>query len=251
MTKINPLFEALGNIDDEIAANAIKTAEQRKRKKPLKIILISAAAAAALAVTLIVGFVIVGTGVHKITYSVRGEQREIVLELTPYELTIPEEVTLPLSVDDPHYGSENFDTAREMFDKLGIEPFMNENFELSGNYARFDIFQLGNPSLGILETELTYWLFDKNLGKDVSFSATYYSETKHCGSELAYPPLDGEKYEVLTLNDGSQCLVTYRQAGFAYDGIRFNFSLDKEFSPDKETSDINDMKQVLADLGVL
>ena len=51
MAKQNQLFEAIGSIDDDIAANAIKTAEQSKHKRPLRIAMIAAASlAAALAV---------------------------------------------------------------------------------------------------------------------------------------------------------------------------------------------------------
>lgn len=240
MNQINPIFEALSSVDER----HIPVTKTKKHSKKLKIVLISAAAAAALALSFIVGFVRVGNGVHKFSYTVGGESYEFEVELTPYELKIPEEVTLPLSVDDPYYGSDNFKNAREMFDKLEIEPFMNENFDYSENYARFDIFQLGDPGLGILEISLEYWLYDKNLGKDVNFSATYYSETKHSGSDMGFVIQDDENYEILTLNDGSQCIVTDTAAGFAYNGIKFYVS-----SFDHST-DIDYMKQVLADLGV-
>lgn len=49
MNKINPLFEAISNIDDNIAANAIK--ENRRCPKKIKVILIVAAAAAMCAIT--------------------------------------------------------------------------------------------------------------------------------------------------------------------------------------------------------
>lgn len=49
MNKINPLFEAISNIDDNIAANAIK--ENRRHPKKIKVILIAAAAAAMCAIT--------------------------------------------------------------------------------------------------------------------------------------------------------------------------------------------------------
>lgn len=240
MNNINPIFEALSGVDER----HIPVTQTKKHSKKLKIALIAAAAAAALALSLIVGFVEVGTGVHTISYSVGGEEIEIVLELTPYELKIPEEVPLPLSVDDPYYGDKT-DTARELFDKFGIEPFMNENFELSGNYATFDIWQLGNPGLGLLEITLNYWLFDKNLGKDVYFEASYFSDPKHCSSVRDFGSQDDETYEILTLNDGSQCIVTDTAASFAYNGIKFDVS-----SFDRST-DIDYMKQVLADLGVL
>lgn len=47
MTNRNQLFEAIGGINDDIAENAIKKAEQSKRKRPLKITMISAASLAA------------------------------------------------------------------------------------------------------------------------------------------------------------------------------------------------------------
>ncbi len=240
MKQINPIFEALSNVDER----HIPVSKAKKHSKKLKIALISAAAAAALAVTLLAGSVRVGTGVHKFIICDDGSESEIVVELTPYELTIPEEVSLPLSIDDPYYGGKT-DNAREMFDKLGVEPFMNENFDYSGDYATFDIWQLGNPSLGIFEITLNYWLFDKNLGKDVYFNADYVSDPKHCNLEVSIVGPDDKTYEILTLNDGSQCVVTSSQAGFAYNGIMFRFRLDKE------TSNINDVKQVLTDLGVL
>lgn len=49
MNKINPLFEAISNIDDNIAANAIK--ENRRHKKKIKVILIAAAVSAMCAIT--------------------------------------------------------------------------------------------------------------------------------------------------------------------------------------------------------
>lgn len=49
MNKINPLFEAMSNIDDNIASGAIK--EERRRPKTIKMILIASAAAAICAIT--------------------------------------------------------------------------------------------------------------------------------------------------------------------------------------------------------
>lgn len=48
MTKQIQLFKAIGNIDDDIAANAIEAAQHKSR--PLKLIIIGAIAAAALIV---------------------------------------------------------------------------------------------------------------------------------------------------------------------------------------------------------
>ncbi len=242
MTKINPIFEAIGNIDDEIAANAVKSAERRKHKKPLKIILIAAAAAA---LALIVGFAsgAVSVSDHKFSFGIgNSANRSFYFNLTSQEFTIPDEFMSKLE-----YGiyQDYVETPpSELFKMFGITPLMNENFTDSDSMKpRVDILYTDNDFQII---DFVYYLYDKSLDKDILFKAEYVSNIANYTSESSYQFEKENEPNVITLKDGSLCLVTNYMAVFSYNGVRYELIFDE---PDNLTG-VETVTQALIDLGV-
>lgn len=277
MTKQEQLFAAIGGIDDDIAANALKPSERCGRKIPLKIVLIAAAAAA---ISLLVGF----TVIFKNTVEQNGKP------LIEFKIKIYDDLVHPsfeelteMGAYDSYDGTPGVQTLymgywnywfdikadpRTVIEKYGLDFIVNNNdnfttanaedhpelFEHEDNIHQCmhvgfggDIYYVNK---GQNESVLSFMfgLVDKRLDMPVFFITWCYCE------ELNVPVtqelLDWTKYEVIDMNNGEKALIgqndytDYAQtfAYFTYDGIVYRVSAE---------TDIDGMKEVLADLGVL
>lgn len=241
MTELNPILKALDDIDENIAAEAVGSTK-KKMKKPLKIILIAAAAAS---LALVVGFAsgAVGGGDHKLNFGVGDSvNRSFYFNLTSQEFTIPEEFTSQLT--EGLYRGDVDTPLSELFRMFGITPLMNENFtDPDGRKTKVRILDDGMMPRTV---DFTYCLHDKNLDKDIWFKASYVSDIENFSSEGTYHFDDDAKPDLITLNDGSLCLVTNKMAVFSYNGVRFELIIEDTDVP--SSADI--VKQVLKDLKV-
>lgn len=233
MTNLNPIFDAMNNIDDSIITNAEKT-----NKKPI-LLRIGIIAAAAAMLVLGVGFAAKVTGVFgtgKDTFTLNGNDLTIQFNTKYHEITIPEEFKIRYEgVDFDCYYPENMKPS-ELFAKFGVSPLLNDNF-----WEKTDSLSVEMLSWQI---EFGYVLQDKKLGTEVYIRAKYITDENMLS--IAGSTEDKDIYpEVVTLNDGSSCIVTSNMATFAYDGVYYRISVYGE----EKSHDVT--KQVLADLGVL
>lgn len=252
MIKSNSIFEAMGNIDDEIAANAVKSAERSKRK-PLKLVIFGAVAAAVLS---LVGFTTAEFVKNTIIIEGAGQVK---LDLYKQDITIVPREELPsekytLSIDMP---------TDELFGKFGVSPLMNNNFSYDVTPSKQWYTSDGNNSTPIpidislprvwYEEEcvvFVYCLYDKNLDKNIRMHALYPIVDDVDISYIIEKNGDyifGE-HEVIKLNDGSDChLSNYHGARFAHDGVLYFFYSDENYSD----FDMETQKQIISDFGLL
>lgn len=248
MIKVNPVFEAIGTIDDSIAANAIKAAQHKHR--PVKLIIIGAVAAAALIVM----------GCATVIRSSLKFGEKPVLEFNYYPLTqayypaVDELKELGTLTEDGGFSGEYTLNAvpSELFKLYNISPFMNDEYF---SEEKSDINVYGSSR----QTKLKYTLTDKNSNEPITFDIQFHSEGEgHFG--ISYSILGEGKitdifshYEFITLADGSQAFVADRylhgynfyrsEAVFCYNGIGYRINA--------KNVDINEMKQILANLGAM
>lgn len=249
MTKVNPVFEAIGNIDDNIAANAIEAALHKR--KPIKLIIIGAVAAAALIVM----------GCSAAVRSSLMLDEKAVMEFNYYPLTeahiltVDELKELGTVTDGKYYGSGTYALTAlpsDLFARFNIAPLMNSEL-FSEEKSEM------NVKASSIQTILEYTLTDKESGKPINFKIQFHTEGE--GSfNLGYGVIGGGKatdafnhYEFITLADGSQAFVADRylhgynfyrsEAVFCYNGIGYRI--------DAQNVDINEMKQILANLGAM
>lgn len=275
MTKQEQLFAAIGGIDDDIAANALKTAERSGRKTPLKIVLIAAALAA---ISLLAGF----TVIFKNTAEQNGKK------LIEFNIKLHNEIVFPSIEELTEMGAFNPDDGtpgvnysvtgeyryhtktdpRTVIEKHGLNFIVNnnDNFtranaeehpELLYENSYFE--EMSVRIMGDFHKEyrsqfalFTFGLIDKRLDLPVSFITQCYFE------ELSVPTTtvidEWSKYELIDMNNGEKALIeecnypaelqrdTSATAYFTYDGIVYSVGA---------ATDIDGMKEVLADLGVL
>lgn len=228
MTNLNPLFDAMNNIDDSIITNAEKT-----NKKPI-LLRIGIIAAAAAMLVLGVGFAaritgVFGTGKNTFTF---GNDLTIQFDGRYHEITIPEEFK-PENNGMDCYRPENMKPS-ELFAKFGVSPLMNDNFSEKTDSLCVEIL----PGQIVFK----YILQDKKLGTEAYIWARYdiVEDIQGSGTTETQDPYP----EVVTLNDGSPCIVTSNATTFAYDGVFYWVSIYGE----EQSHDIT--KQILTDLGV-
>lgn len=242
MDKQIQLYEAISNIDKDIAANAIKGEEKRKSKKPLRIALIAAAAAAAL--SLIVGANMPRTKSYGRIAEYYGVNDEDVVYFypTPQKFTLPDNFALN---EEGAFNGE-LETLDEVYETFGLTPIFNDNFTLSEKANERSVYQVrsyGDTNI-VSVLCIEYYLYSKSLNDNILIRADYYPnvdfmETRNSGNGY-------ENVEILTLNDGSQCLIKDEFTIFAYDGVVY--TVHNRYGG--KTLDNNDIKQVLTDLGV-
>lgn len=251
---LNPLLEAMNDIDDAIVSEAAPV--ERKRPKYFKPMMIAAAAAVAAAVSLLVGFTVATRqGEFRI-----GNKPAFEFNLAHFDLTIPDEYK-PCEENMYTYRGKVDVGVEELFEMFNAPLLINDNFSTEVDKAHVEKWTYSNLTTGeeyeisfepwievfSSDVEFHYYLYDKNLNRNVLFEALYLTE--QCGPEFAVRSgvsgkIDG--YEIITLNDGSKCFVDGHGADFAYKGVRYQmFTLN----PDEPSIDIT--KQVLQDLGVL
>ncbi len=226
MNKLNPLFEAVSNIDDNIASAAIK----EKRRKPIALMI----AAAAAAVTLLVGF----TNYARIHHSVEYDKGSFELKVTLHdEVIVPEEYK---SYRYTMYTMEDM-TAEEMFEMFNVKPLITDKFEFNPDYG-----DLG-PAVSSGSVEFRCSLRNKTVDRDLRLLSCYIFgnyDTTFSGVHLS----GAKDYKIVALNDGSRAIISDNEssisATFAYDGVKYSWYM-------YDGGTMEEMEQVLADLGVL
>lgn len=250
MTKQNQIFEAMGNIGEDIAANAIKGADRRKRRIPLKITIIAAAAA----LSMLVGFAAKTNDMRVMFHGNNTAQRGFTTTLTDQEYTIPAELE-PLR--------DNYGTFKcfvemmpsELYEKFGLTMLTSDNFAEtkdvkmrrsigSGEEHTWEPQIYGNESW----MNIDYFLYDKNLGTNVWIKGHYNTnvESLHGSARFGLADLNSD---IVKLVDGSLAMVCDRSAAFCLDGVYYTIDFDDYMNESIAT--IDNMKQVLDDLGIL
>ncbi|MDE7361125.1 MAG: hypothetical protein K2N38_04255 [Oscillospiraceae bacterium] len=261
MNKINPIFEALSGVDER----HIPVTQEKRPAKKLKITLIAAALAAAL--TMLAGFTTEAVrGQYMFSFSKENSaEHTFELNITPQEFTVPEEFR-PKS-GDPHFSGSTDIPPRELFERFGITLPINDNFtEVNDKQSIVEVGILGDA----FEVEFRYTLYNKTIDNNVIFTAQYFSKTENHTYHVSHHLLPGEPSEVITLNNGSLCMLTGSRAVFSHNGVHFELEIPYEFeipaNIDQMSIDeqyqmvaeiieampgIETVKQVLIDFGVL
>ena len=262
MNKINPIFEALSNVDDRHIPVAH---EKRPAIKP-KIILVAAAVVTALALA---GFTT--STVQKHMFGFYGEgvtEHSFEFKLTSHEIIVPKEF-MP-KPDEVNFSQSTDIPPSELFEMFGLKSPINDNFtevnEQSTVNVRMDI----DDSTSVDDVEFRYTLFNKSIDQNVIFNARYYSGPDNMTLTAREGLLPNEPNEVITLKDGSLCMITKSKAVFSYDGAEFRFEIDYDYEVPADIGEMTEeeqyrvvdemieampgmdaVKQVLADLGLL
>lgn len=239
MSRLNPVFTAISDIDDSIILNA-----KKPRKRPIAI------AFAAAAVLTLVGFTIA----NRYSVSVNGEDA-FDYRLTVQSVTIPtvEEMEELGTVTQMNRLSTLWNTLpSNVFKAFGISPLMNDKFseeECDNNIQVFPSIE-GDPESILIFYKLT----DKTLDKEVWFDISLMlKDGAGTNTDFIVNDPDKTNIETITLNDGSSCIIVRRYpddknsrrtgADFSYNGIAYSLHIQGGTN--------EDMKQVLSDLGVL
>lgn len=251
MNKINPLFEAMSEIDDNIVSESVET---KKHTLGMKAMLI----AAAITVTaLLAGFtyaIIEGSGVY-----LNGTH------IYDYNMLVQEDMLLPSKDEMLEWGAVEYGdfnnamyifkkdtTASDLFRKFNIHPLVNDNFtedisEVTVNACLHDFDGKSAPNINF-----SYSLTHKQSELQVQFHITCWYEEGGLNSYHSVNKLmDNCHNEVIELNDGSKAFIfdyAWGEGGiqsstdFSYGGIIYTLYAD---------TDIEGMKQILSDLEIL
>lgn len=246
LNEINPLFEAMSEIDDNIVANA---AETSKHPFILKTGMIAAAAAI---LALMAGFTVYRNYIPGVEIDERLA--------FPYNTSVQEDLLFPSRDEMLEWGAAeygNYDDhmfifrkntmPSDLFDKFNFRPLLNDNFteemtEVLAHavLARYDY----APDI-----QFSYKLTDNRLGVPVAFHVKCYYE-ENIGMFSYYEDMSDRNYEILDLNDGSKAIITdydwgqgiQATADFSYGGMIYLLFADV---------DVEGMKVILEDLEVL
>lgn len=218
MNKINPIFEALSNVDDR----HIPVAREKTIPKKLRITLIAAALTAALA--LLAGSTAAIRGRFTFGFSKENSaSHSFELNMTAQEITIPEEYR---PQNGTHLFTANVDMPpRGMFEKFGITPPFNDNFTDGERFIDLRVGILDD----LTEVFFRYAMYDKNIDSEVYFTSQYYSRTENVTSTMHQELLPGEPGEVITLKNGSLCMVTKSRAVFSLNGAYCEIEIPYEY----------------------
>lgn len=266
INKLNPLLEAMNDIDDAIISDCAPA--EKKRAKYLKPMMIAAAAAVAALVTF-VGFEQSykgdGRNILKIHYEGKTVQ-SFYYNLKTWDINIPEQYQTHDKWGNLICFKRLTGTLpSELFEQFGVSPLMNDNFSEDLDYEwRFDTYgyndnmehmidvsDYGYPILTMNDrhVEFEYRLLDKNAQKIVSLHATYpTSDEFNIGGSVGIN--DETDYEIIKLKDGSKCYVDEMDAYFSYEGVLYRLYMYDSDS-DNDILSVSLTKQVLKDLGVL
>lgn len=127
----------------------------------------------------------------------------------------------------------------EVFDKFGLTMLTSENFteklnpELNVNTKA--CIYVWEESIAI-----NYILYDKNISKNFTIRSQYYTSDAN-----VFLGASGIGTETITLKDGSKAYIQPNYAIFTYNGVIY------VINPTSSDSDITEMKQMIADLGIL
>lgn len=203
-------------IDSETEGISMTETKRKKRIKPLII------AAAAAVVLLLAGFTAVVRGKHVFSFnSGHSLEQAFDLDLKSRELTIPEEF---MPQDDEFFSSNSVDmTPRELLEKFGITPPINDNFaDVADNKPTVNVNSLDGDTI----VDFKYVLYNKTIENNVFFSTRYWSYADNMTGTSHLGLFPGEPTEVITLKNGAKCMVSAWRAVFSYDGARWEFSVD-------------------------
>ena len=241
MNKINPIFEALSNVDDR----HIPVAQEKRTAKRFKTALKAAALAAA--ITTLAGFTTAAVrGQYNFSfYKENSAEHTFELNITSQEFTVPEEF-MPRS-GAPIFSDSLDVQPHELFERFGIAPPINDNFtEAEDKRASVEVHDHDDA----LEVRFQYVLYNKTIGNNVQFTADYFSKTENMTCHISRGLLPGEPSEVITLNDGSLCMVTKSEAVFAHNGVYFEIEIpyDHEIPINVDQMPIDEQYQVVAEI---
>ena len=249
--KINPLLDAMSEIDDNIITNT------KKRPKKLPIVI-----AAAAALMLLTGATVIYNrypGSMTINEKPMFEYNYAIMkDVTP--LSREEMLAMGAEITKDRIGFTIYNITAlpsEMFKALNMPSRINDNF--IEEETEIEVWYSFDTPEEIRSITLLFSLVDKNNGKSVKFYIDCTRSEEYVLGGLGIISLhdvDGKTHyedfdkELLTLNDGSQALV-YKwgpdeewYATFAYDGLVYT-------DVSVNSSDYDDIIQVLNDLGVL
>lgn len=241
MNRLNPVFTAITEIDDNIVSSA-----KKPRKMPMAAVIVAAAA-----VMTLVGFTMANR------FGVRINDKDgFDYNLTVQSMTIPTHAEMEalgaVNQQKSEYSYEWRTLPSTIFKTFGISPLMNENFSETecDSFVWMNCTSDGAP----LNTTINYELTDKTLDKTVKFQIFCMNKDgAGLNTNLFAADADMEKTETLTLGDGSEAIVyenflggmniCVSSAKFSHGGIAYSLYL--------RNGNNEDMKQVLRDLGVL
>lgn len=234
MNKINPIFEALSNVDDR----HIPVAHEKRTAIKLKIILVAAAVAVAFALA---GFTT--STVRKHLFGFYGEGvtgHSFEFKLTPHEITVPEE--FKPKPDEVYFSQSTDIPPSELFEMFGLEFTINDNFTEVNKPSTVDVDMDIDDSTNVDKVDFRYTLFNKSIDQNVIFNARYFST-----DNLTYTAREGllpkEPNEVITLKDGSLCMITKSKAVFSYDGAHFRFEIDYDYEVPANVGEMTEDEQ--------
>lgn len=267
---INAIFEAAGELDNDILENAFR----QRRKKSIELVVIAAAAA----LSLLVGF----TAAYRNNVSVNGKP------VFDYNLTIHDEVTPPSAEELTEMGASILYQEKSIYEYVvedeDIDPrdlIQKYNITLLGNnnnFSRADNKGYSIPTRDAEESRLSlsrtrvqvaedyhengmygsyvrfiYWLSDDNLDIPVNIRAVCltgsynasmaqeFASVKPDGSDIAYIDLNNNEKAVIHQSDYDDGTVS-SSATFTYDGMFYYITAH---------TDIEGMKQIFSDLGIV
>lgn len=246
MNNTNPIFEAMSGLDENYAAESVKP-RKKKMKKPLKIALIAVAAAG---LAIIVGFL--GTDGAKHTFSFGSKnstQRGFYLNLTPQPLTVPDEFKPPSG--EMFFHGDSYRPISEVFEQFGLTPLLSDNVTDTNESLTFTVTV---PNSFQSHVTFRYVLHDNIIDEDVEIRATYYQNPTRTDISYHMGLFPGEPTEIITLKDGSKCMVSGSRAVFSYGGAEFTITFYYEFDDPNyyyynyEKLSESEQKQFLAEL---
>lgn len=250
--KTNSIYEALNNVDDKFVSEAAKT----RGKRPVALMITTASLAAALA--LAVGIRNFGGAIgnyispaDSAKQNGASYQAADFVELPKY--TIPEEF-MPDTNDDEKWFEHLDMLPTEIFDKFGVSPLINDNFtDVIDDFTQ-QILENGEsladhykPCVWVTSSGVVfdYVLHDNNTDQNIFFSAHFYKDIE----DYRRNSFENSQDEGIILNDGSKCILSPNTAHFMHKGTLYFVHVEE---PDTNTEkDIENIKQVLTDLGVL
>ena len=241
MNKINPILDAMSEIDDNIVTNI-----KKRRKRPL---LIAAVAAAAL-------MLLMGAAVISISEVTVNNRHLIDFNFTVQENvnTDPHQELLEMGAEPQPFSLgqcyELTALPSEVFDLLNLHPLMNEKFTEKESEITVELLEFGKP-VELRQLVMMYSLTDKETEVEMRF----HINCKLIEETAASQNFDKLKeYRIFDLNDGSKALIYsldhaldtgegFWHGTFSYGGIIYEFSTSY--------TDYDGLMQTLDDLGIL
>lgn len=256
MTKLNPLIEAMGDIDDALVERS-----QTDAKKPIKLRTVFIAIAAAV---LLMGAASVYNRYPR-SMTVNGEPMfEYNYAIMESVSSLSREQMLAMGAeiigDDGNFTEYSITALpSEIFTAFKMPSRINDNFIEEEAEIKISCLYKSELPEEVAAISLQFSLIDKNNGKSADFEVDCTRTEEHVLGGLGIASLHQVGYkthhedvdnELLTLNDGSQAIV-YKwgpdkkwYSSFAYDGLVYT-------DVSVNSSDYDDIITVLTDLGVL